>query len=157
LDLADIVRRVVLEFSEQAALKGHRLHCELAPALPRAFADPTHVERILRNLVSNALKYSPNGGDVGVVGVQRSSSDLEVCVDDEGLGIPGEWLGRLFERFQRVDTPERATIRGTGLGLFIARQLVELNGGRIWAASDGVGCGARFHFTLPVAPTRRRS
>jgi signal transduction histidine kinase len=78
-----------------------------------------------------------------------------VCVEDEGMGIPPEWLGRLFERFQRVDLPERASIRGTGLGLYIARQLVELNGGRIWAASDGAGMGASFHFTLAFAPRRR--
>jgi hypothetical protein len=74
-----------------------------------------------------------------------------------GLGIPHEWLGRLFERFQRVDLPERASIRGAGLGLYIARQLVELNDGRMWASSDGPGQGSVFHFTLNVAPSRQRS
>jgi signal transduction histidine kinase len=72
------------------------------------------------------------------------------------LGIPADWLGRLFERFQRVDRPERAAIRGIGLGLYIARQLVELNGGRIWATSEGVHQGATFHFTLPVAVSLER-
>ena|SRR5438132_5965282 len=78
----------------------------------------------------------------------------EVRVADSGLGIQAEWLGRLFERFQRVDLPERASIGGTGLGVYIARQLVELNGGRIWAESDGPGKGSAFHFTLPIAPRR---
>jgi signal transduction histidine kinase len=87
---------------------------------------------------------------------QASSSEIEVCVQDEGLGIPPNWLGRLFDRFERVQTPERASIRGTGLGLYIARQLVELNGGHIWAASSGEGRGAAFHFTLRVASRRSR-
>jgi len=71
-------------------------------------------------------------------------------VADRGIGIPDDWLERLFERFQRVERPERASIRGTGLGLYIARQLVELNDGRIWATSAGVGQGSVFHFTLPT-------
>jgi two-component system sensor histidine kinase VicK len=94
---------------------------------------------------------------VRLVAVRRSIAELELCVEDEGMGIPAEWLGRLFDRFQRIDLPERASIRGTGLGLYIARQLVELNGGRIWATSEGSGAGATFHFTLTAAPTRGRS
>jgi diguanylate cyclase (GGDEF)-like protein len=154
-DLSEVVERVLEAFRDQAALSGHRFECELAPGLPRGFADPAQIERVLRNLLSNALKYAPNGGVVRLVAASRSSVELEVCVEDEGMGIPPEWLGRLFERFQRVDLPERASIRGTGLGLYIARQLVELNGGRIWAASDGAGMGASFHFTLAFAPRRR--
>jgi signal transduction histidine kinase len=153
-DLREVVNRVLSEYANQAALTGHDLHCELAPELPHVFADPTQIERVIRNLLSNALKYSPQGGDVWLA-VGSRSTELEVCVQDEGLGIPSDWLARLFERFQRVDMPERATIRGTGLGLYIARQLVEMNGGRIWATSDGVGRGACFRFTLAVAPPRR--
>ena len=153
-DLHDVVNRVLAEFSTQAAMTGHDLRSELPPELPRAFADPTHIERVTRNLVSNALKYSPKGGRVCVAAVSRAS-ELEVYVHDEGMGIPQDWLGRLFERFQRVDTPDRATIRGTGLGLYIARQLVEMNGGRIWATSDGIGHGASFRFTLAIAPPVR--
>jgi diguanylate cyclase (GGDEF)-like protein len=155
-DLREVVNRVLAEFGNQAALTGHDLRCELAPELPPAFADPTQIERVIRNLLSNALKYSPQGGDVWLAAASRPT-ELEVCVQDEGLGIPSDWLGRLFERFQRVDMPDRATIRGTGLGLYIARQLVEMNGGRIWATSDGVGRGASFRFTLAMAPPRRLS
>src|SRR5262249_7728811 len=128
-DLDEIVSRTMDEFASQATLTGHCLRTELAPGLPRVFADPTHVSRVLRGLISNALKYSPAGGDVWTVAGQRWAAAVEVCVEDEGLGIPQEWLDRLFARFQRVDLPDRASIRGTGLGLYIARQLVEVNGG----------------------------
>jgi signal transduction histidine kinase len=154
-DLAEVVERVVEGFRDQVALSGHVFECELAPGLPRGFADGAQIERVLRNLLSNALKYAPNGGVVRLIAASRSRAELEVCVEDEGLGIPPEWLGRLFERFQRVDLPERASIRGTGLELYIARQLVELNGGRIWVVSDGSGKGASFHFTLAVSPRGR--
>jgi signal transduction histidine kinase len=146
----------VLEaFRDQAAMSNHHFQCELAPGVPRCFADPSHVERVPRNLVSNALKYAPNGGPVLLVMALRTTAELEVSVEDEGLGVPPEWQTRLFERFQRVDLPERASIRGVGLGLYIARQLVELNGGRLWVTSDGAGHGAAFHFTLAVAPPGR--
>jgi len=107
--------------------------------------------------ISNALKYSPLGGVIWVVAAPRSEAEIEVCVQDQGLGIPPEWLDRLFARFQRVDLPDRASIRGTGLGLYIARQFVEVNGGRIWAESDGAGRGARFHFILVAEPSVRRA
>ena len=152
-DLDEVVSRSVDEFTSQATLTGHCLQTELAPGLPGAFADPTHISRVLRGLISNALKYSPAGGDIWIVAVQRSVADIEVCIEDEGLGIPPEYLDRLFARFQRVDLPDRASIRGTGLGLYIARQLVEVNGGRIWAESDGAGRGAQFHFTLAAVPS----
>jgi signal transduction histidine kinase len=153
-DLHEVINRVLAEFTTQAAMTGHDVRSELPPELPHAFADPTQIERVTRNLVSNALKYSPKGGRVCVGAVSRAG-ELEVYVHDEGMGIPQDWLGRLFERFQRVDTPDRATIRGTGLGLYIARQLVEMNGGRIWATSDGIGHGASFRFTLAIAPPVR--
>jgi diguanylate cyclase (GGDEF)-like protein len=148
-ELLDIVDSVAMHFAQQVALSSHTLVVEV-PNPPRVYADPAQVERVLRNLLSNALKYSPFGGEVRIAAVERSSGEVEVCLQDHGLGIPAEWLGRLFERFQRVERPERDSIRGTGLGLYIARQLVELNSGRIWATSDGAMQGSTFHFTLPA-------
>jgi diguanylate cyclase (GGDEF)-like protein len=154
-DLAEVIERVVEAFRQQGALTNHHFECSLAAGVPACFADPTHVERVLRNLVSNALKYAPNGGPVRIIVATRTPAEIEVSVEDEGLGVPAEWQARLFERFQRVDVPERASIRGTGLGLYITRQLVELNGGRVWVTSAGAGRGAAFHFTLSAAPPGR--
>jgi signal transduction histidine kinase len=150
--IGEVISALLTSFAEQAALSGHTFACSVDADLAPAYADQAQIERVLRNLISNALKYSPNGGRVRVSACETAPGELEVVVADDGMGIPPEWLGRLFERFQRVDVPERASIRGTGLGLYIARQLVERNGGRIWVHSAGVGQGARFHFTLPAAP-----
>lgn len=124
------------------------------PGSTGAPADSHRIERVLRNLVSNAIKYTPGGGVIRIVAAETAPHDVEICVDDAGVGIPLEWRERIFERFQRVDRPERDSIRGTGLGLYIARQLVELNAGRIWVASQGAGQGSTFHFTLSRAPLR---
>jgi signal transduction histidine kinase len=150
----EVAESVLTVFEAEASLSGHRFEVAFPPDLPRAYADAAQIERVMRNLVSNALKYAPGGGPVHLRATLTTSGDLELCVADTGLGIPPEWLPRLFQRFARVEAPERATIRGTGLGLYISRQLVELNGGRIWASSAGVGRGATFHFTLPQAPPR---
>jgi signal transduction histidine kinase len=153
--LYGVVRRAVEAFSQSASLSGHQFQID-ATNVSDVYADPADVERVLRNLVSNALKYSPAGGQVSVVAAEREGSEVEICVEDRGLGIPAEWLALLFERFQRVDLPDRASICGTRLGLYIARQLVELDSGRIWATSEGVNRGATLHFTLPVRYKRPR-
>jgi PAS domain S-box-containing protein len=131
----------------------HRLIVDVPDALPPVLADPDRLVQVLTNLVSNAVKYSPAGGDVTIAAV---SADEQVVlrVTDQGLGLPHEALTDLFDKFYRVDTPDRRGIGGTGLGLAICRQIVEGHGGRIWAESDGPGHGSAFSFTLPAAPRR---
>ncbi len=121
--------------------------------LPLVRVDRDAIFRVLTNLLSNARKYSPNGGSI-VVGAEVVDGMVEVYVQDSGLGIPAESLSLLFRRFYRVDTEDRRTIKGTGLGLSIAKNLVEAHGGKISARSDGVGegkGGSRFTFSVPMA------
>ncbi len=146
---ADIVQRVVEAFAEQASLSGHTLPSDGIDA-PLVFADPPKVERILRNLVSNALKYSPRGGPIHILAAERTPGEVEVCWRIPGLGIPHDWLDRLFERFQRVDMPDRASIRGTGLGRYIARQLVVLT-----VAESGQAAMAGSGVDVPLHSARR--
>jgi two-component system phosphate regulon sensor histidine kinase PhoR len=110
-------------------------------------ADPSRLERILTNLISNALKYSPPEAEV-VVRAERVDSCLQVSVVDRGIGIAPEDLPHLFERFYRTRGSRKA--EGLGLGLYITRMLVEAHGGRIWAESE-LGKGSTFSFTLPLA------
>ncbi|MCJ7797562.1 MAG: HAMP domain-containing histidine kinase [Thermoleophilia bacterium] len=110
-------------------------------------ADRDKVEQIVTNLVSNAIKYSPKGGEV-VIGAREEGEEVVVYVRDQGLGMGPEEIGQLFQRYQRVDRDAIKGIRGTGLGLYLVRGLVEVHGGRVWAESQP-GEGSTFYFSLP--------
>jgi signal transduction histidine kinase len=149
---APIELRALLE--QAAAVYGgdahHPLHLEMPRNLPAVRADGERIQQVLGNLLSNAVKYSPAGGPVRL-SASETGGLVEVAVQDWGLGIPPEELPRLFRKFYRVDSPDRHVIGGTGLGLAICRNIVEAHVGRIWAQSAGLGRGATFRFTLPVA------
>jgi CheY-like chemotaxis protein/anti-sigma regulatory factor (Ser/Thr protein kinase) len=118
--------------------------------LPLVRVDRAAMSRVLANLISNARKYSPDGGPI-VIGAATVGGMVEVSVQDHGLGIPAEAISRLFGKFYRVDTPDRQTIQGAGLGLAITKNLVEGHGGKIDVSSAGQGKGTTFKFTVPVA------
>jgi len=129
---------------------------ELVPDdLPPVDADPERVHQVLFNLLDNALRFTPPGGRVTVTASHRDGA-IDVAVADSGPGIAPEHLPRLFERFYRADTARSRNEGGTGIGLAIARSVVEAHGGRIWAESEP-GKGATFTFELPITPETRRS
>jgi K+-sensing histidine kinase KdpD len=111
--------------------------------------DQNKLRQVLQNLVSNAVKYSPAGGQirVNVEPSQAQPDEVLFSVSDEGLGISEEYLGRLFQKYARVDTGEAGKIKGTGLGLWICREIIKAHGGRIWVESE-VGRGSTFKFTV---------
>jgi signal transduction histidine kinase len=125
----------------------HRFVVSFPPHFPVVAADPAQIEQVLQNLLDNAVKYSPNGGLIVVRG-EATPAAAVVSVADQGTGIAPEHLNRLFERFYRVPGAGEASHRGTGLGLPIARAIVEAHGGRIWAES-APDKGSVFHFTVP--------
>jgi signal transduction histidine kinase len=131
---------------------------DVPAGLPTVDADRERLHQVLFNLLDNAFRFTPSGGRVRVWAVQRHS-ECEVSVEDSGPGIHSEHLPLVFERFYRVDTSRSREDGGTGIGLAIARSVVEAHGGRIWAESE-VGRGSRFVFVLPVGgppPTRVRT
>lgn len=144
-DLNEIVREVLQSLRPTVA--GHALVAELDDRLAPIVGDPDLILRVVTNLVANAIKYSPDGGLVTVTTAQDEVS-VRVGVTDQGLGVPVEDLETIFTRYARLARPEQGHIAGTGLGLPIARQIVELHGGRIWAESSGSG-GSVFRFELP--------
>lgn len=145
LDLASVVSGLLA--TSAGVMDVGRVKAELPPELPLVEADPHRLERILTNLLSNALKYSEPGTQV-VIRAERDGSELRVSVIDRGAGIPGEEIPRLFERYYRANVTARTS--GLGLGLYIARMLVEAHSGRIWVESEA-GKGSTFSFTLPIA------
>jgi len=125
----------------------HRFLVDL-DRLPIVEADPNRIEQVLRNLLDNAIKYSPQGGVIVVRG-QVAEKQIVISVSDQGVGIAPEHLNRLFEKFFRVNSGLVNHVVGSGLGLPIARTIVESHGGRIWAESQP-DKGSTFYFTLPI-------
>jgi signal transduction histidine kinase len=154
LDLATVdLSALVAEASEGmrtvAAEKGITLDARLPEDLPRVSADRAKLRRVVVNLLSNALKFTPKGGRVEVRAAPEGGM-MRVSVTDNGVGIPAEDLPRLFDKFEQARTRAPHSERGTGLGLYITRQIVELHGGEINATSQ-VGKGSTFSFTIPIA------
>jgi len=146
-DIGELLEEVVSEGSAPALTNGRRFVVELDEDVPAVRADPDKLRQVVGELVANAVKYSPAGAVVRVEARSRPDS-VEVTVADEGGGIPGSELGRIFDKFYRATESQP----GTGLGLFIAQGLVSAMGGRIWVRSEEGG-GSRFTFALPVAHT----
>jgi signal transduction histidine kinase len=138
----------------EAEARARRVHLEsqLDEALPDVRCAPEHLQRVLLNLVTNALRHTPTDGSV-FVRARQYTGELEVSVEDTGVGLSREAQQRMFERFWREDTSRTRASGGAGLGLAIARGFVEAQGGRIWAENRPDG-GARFAFTLPLAEPR---
>jgi signal transduction histidine kinase len=135
----------------QAEARARQIHLEsqLDDPLPEVRCAPDHLQRVLLNLVTNALRHTPSDGSV-LVRARRRVQELEVSVEDTGAGLSPEAEQRMFERFWRADGSRTRASGGAGLGLAIAQGFVEAQGGRIWA-ENRPGGGARFAFTLPIA------
>ena len=149
IDVASVVSEVVGTVEEADAMNGHRFELDLPNEPLAAEADRDKLRQVFNILVENAIKYSPSGGTV-TVGARRTDQGVEVRVADEGAGIPVAEQERIFRKFYRAESNARGGAGGTGLGLFIARELVTAMGGRIWVES-AEGEGSSFAFELPVA------
>jgi signal transduction histidine kinase len=146
VDLARLAREVVDLLQQKTGI--HQLQALFPADFPKIEGDEEKLRRVLRNLVDNAIKYAPGGGPIIVAGEARPD-EVRLVVRDEGVGIPPEELGRVFERFYRVDSRLSRSTHGAGLGLSICKAIVEAHGGRIWAESAGPGKGSTFTVALP--------
>jgi signal transduction histidine kinase len=130
-------------------LSDHSVLMDVPPAFPKLWADPERLRQVVGNLVTNAVKYSPAGGAIIVRVRERGTQHIVIEVQDHGMGIPPEQVGKLFQKFARVRTDDHMRISGTGLGLYICRLIVEGHGGQIWVESE-VGQGSTFGMALPI-------
>lgn len=150
VELCDVITRTVGSFQALAELEKVELVSDMC-AVGTIACDKQLVERVLTNLISNALKHTPEGGRVTVSA--RWTDDekfVQVCVEDTGAGIPKEYQSKIFEKFGQVEDRSHPR-QGTGLGLTFCKMAVEAHGGKIWVESE-VGKGSRFYFTLPARP-----
>ena len=145
--LRALVDRVLEDFKTQADAQRVELKNNVPDVAARA--DSERLQQVLGNLVGNAIKYGRADGHVDVSGRLANGTTIELCVQDDGPGIPPEALERVFERFYRVDKARSREQGGTGLGLSIVKHIVQSHGGKVWAKSE-LGKGAAFYFTLPA-------
>lgn len=146
VNVGKVIRNVMNKLQGRSPI--HNLIEGIPSGLPEGLADSIRVERILYNLVDNAIKYSPKGGEVRV-SARRDGDFLVVSVIDQGEGISRDDLAHLFQSFERLENSTDSNINGTGLGLRTCRILVEAMGGKIWVESEK-GKGSTFFFSLPV-------
>lgn len=153
VSISDVLEDVVDRFSFQSKQKEISLSLQIQNLLPSVFADRDKVDQVLDNVISNAVKFTPEGGKITVTAKRRKDGHVEIGVEDTGIGIPKSDLGRIFERFYRVDKARSRDMGGTGLGLAIAQEIVQLHGGEIWIESQYQE-GTQVYFTLPTAYRR---
>lgn len=146
VDIKVVIRNAVRRIKRQSSV--HRFAMSLPKQLPPVRADVIRLERILHNLLENAIKYSPDGGYVRI-SARMDSDHLVIGVSDRGIGISPEDQAKLFAAFQRLENRSAEGVKGIGLGLLVCRRLVEAHGGRIWVESE-LGKGSTFFFTLPL-------
>jgi GGDEF domain-containing protein/two-component sensor histidine kinase len=157
LDLRGLIEFILSSFKPQVDGKSIKLQVEVPPEGPAIYGDREKVEQILTNLVGNALKFTPEGGEI-VISVKPYDGDgnmMAIAVKDSGVGIPSDQLDKIFEKFHQVEGSLQRSVGGTGLGLAITKGLVEAHQGKIFVESE-VGKGSTFTFTLPIAEGERR-
>jgi PAS domain S-box-containing protein len=152
-DLAPIIDAAVDVVRPSAEAKGIRLRKILDPDAGPVSGDPTRLQQIIWNLLTNAIKFTPKGGKVDIL-LERVNSHLEITVHDSGIGIKPEFLPAVFDRFRQADSTTSRSYGGLGLGLSIVKHLVELHGGTVRAKSPGEGKGSTFIVSLSMAPMR---
>ena len=149
LNLTTVIADVTKTVKPMLDGNKHELTVSVEEGLPQVYADKSRLRQIFFNLLSNAIKFTPPGGRIAIQ-ASREGDWCQVSVVDNGLGIEKEIQGRIFEIFTRSATLPDGKKEGTGLGLALTRQFVEIMGGRIWIESE-YGKGSRFTFTLPLA------
>jgi len=149
-DLPEQAQKVARRFIRQTKI--HKIETSFPPDFPPVFADPEKIEEVLTNLVENSVKFSPEGGTITIKG-ELSNSSVLVTVADQGIGIPLRDHEYIFKRFYRVEYDSARAVKGTGLGLYICKTLIEAHGGQIWVDSE-LGKGTRMTFSLPRYWTR---
>ena len=152
IDMKSIVLGTCVQITPLVQGKGQKLTTDLPASLPLIHGDGPRLEQVLLNLMTNAVKFTPQGGSI-CIKVREQESGLMVAVKDNGIGIAKEEQPRLFKPYSRI-AADRQRQPGLGLGLALSKQVVELHGGRIWVESDS-GSGSTFSFFLPRRPATR--
>ena len=148
VDTAKFIKKIIEDFQSKAKEKKIVLKTSLSKKVSPIYADGDKLIQILTNLVSNSLKFTPENGKITVRAGNDADGSVMISVSDTGVGMSGDDMSKLFNKFQQFDRVPGPGKKGTGLGLAISKKIVELHGGRIWAES-GINKGSTFYFTIP--------
>ena len=148
ITLPDLFEDVLGFIREAAGKKNITIIQNEIPSSLVIQADRNYLEQVLINLLDNAIKYTSTGGRITISALETDQKEIQISVQDNGIGIPREDLPRIFERFYRVDKGRSQEMGGTGLGLSIVKHIIQAHGGRVWVESQ-IGKGSTFYFTLP--------
>jgi PAS domain S-box-containing protein len=157
IDVHDLVLSAAAFFREEVQTRGLRLHYQLDAKNSWLEADPARLQQILLNLIGNAVKFSRERGTIEIITSNPQGTDLNISITDDGIGMPEDLIARLFQRFEQGNIPPEIKFRGLGLGLSIAKALVEAHGGALRAQSKGPGCGSTFTISFPNAHAPARA
>jgi two-component system, OmpR family, clock-associated histidine kinase SasA len=149
VDIGKLCLEVLEELRDRYTAKSHKINQDIPKDLPNVYADPERIRQVLINLLDNAIKYTPEGGDISVCGLHRTSQKIQFSISDTGPGIPEENRDRIFENHYRLERDQGK--EGYGIGLCLCQRIVLAHYGQIWVETAPHG-GAWFHFTLPVYP-----
>jgi signal transduction histidine kinase len=151
--LINLTEKTVNELENLAHTKNLQLLWSRPNFAPLVMLDEDKIQNVLMNLIDNAIKYTPQGKVE--ISISQKENDLVLCIKDSGIGISPETLGRLFKKFVRSEESRHINANGTGLGLYIAKNIIEAHHGKIWAESEGVGKGSCFFVSLPISENDR--
>ncbi|MCX5703120.1 MAG: HAMP domain-containing sensor histidine kinase, partial [Candidatus Omnitrophica bacterium] len=150
IPIENVINECIEMLTAWTKTKSISIKKKIQEGLPQANIDPLRINQVLTNLLGNAVKFTPAGGDISVEArLSEEKSAIQVSVEDTGIGIAKEDIPKVFNKFYQVGERVSTDISGTGIGLSIAKEIVELHGGRIWVESEK-GNGAKFIFTIPL-------
>ena len=151
LDLRELIGKIVESFEHDLMVENHELNIRMPDDLPPIWADRGRMIQVLTNLLRNALKYTPDGGEISLTAVHnRQHHTIDMTIQDTGLGIHPDEQKKIFSKYFRSEESDIQARPGTGLGLYITKALIEMQNGRIWFESK-YGEGTAFYVTMPIA------
>lgn len=155
-DLKELLKKSLMFVSEKAAKHAIALSTDIKEDVGIIRADERKVKQVVFNLLSNAMKFTPDGGKIGIDAKKTDENEILVCVWDTGIGVEAKDSHKIFSEFEQINSEYSRKYAGTGLGMPLSKKFIELHGGRMWFESEGKDRGTRFYFTLPFGAGKRK-